>query len=498
MKKKLALNTITSLLLQIVTLVCGLITPRLFLRAYGSEVNGLVQSVTQFLGIVSLLELGVGQVIQSALYKPLATKDTHAISSVLRAGGKFFRRIAYILVGYVAFLIMVYPWVINQNYDWLFTATLIGAIGIGSFAQYYFGIIDRILLNADQRGYIQYFSQIITLIINTALCVVLILAGFSVQIVKLTASIVFLIRPFAVRLYIKRHYEVDRKVVYEGEPIKQKWNGIAQHVSAFVLNGTDNIVLTLFSTLSNVSIYSVYHLVVYGVHQLHQSATAGLHSLVGELWAKQDIEKLNRVFGMIEIAIHFATVFLFSCTGVLIIPFIRVYTDGITDANYIQPLFAVLIVLAHASQCIKTTYNILILAGGHYKQTQKCHIVSAVLNVVISVTTVYFWGLIGVAIGTVVAMVYQMVWMAYYDSKYLLKWPFMNFLKQILIDALTAFMIWLATSWIRLGSINYLSWFWMAIEVSMIALIITLGMMFLFHRKKLMFLYRHVVCKQKH
>ena len=120
------------------------------------------------------------------------------------------------------------------------------------------------------------------------------------------------------------------------------------------------------------------------------------------------------------------------------------------------------------------------------------------LNVVISVTTVYFWGLIGVAIGTVVAMVYQMVWMAYYDSKHLLKWPFMNFLKQILIDALTAFMIWLATSWIRLGSINYLSWFWMAIEVAIIALIITLCMMFLFHRKKLMFLYRHVVCKKKH
>ena len=498
MKRKLALNTVSSLLLQIVTLLCGLITPRLFLRTYGSEVNGLVQSVTQFLAIISLLELGVGQVIQSALYKPLATKDTHAMNGVLSAGGKFFRRIAYILVGYIALLIAIYPLVINQNYGWLYTATLIGAIGIGSFAQYYFGIIDRILLNADQRGYIQYFSQIVALIVNTVLCVVLILAGFSIQVVKMTASLVFLTRPFAVRLYIKKHYEIDRNAVYDGEPIKQKWNGIAQHVSAFVLNGTDNIVLTLFSTLSNVSIYSVYHLVVYGVHQLHQSATAGLHSLVGELWAKQDIEKLNRVFGMIEIAIHFATVFLFSCTGVLIIPFIRIYTDGITDANYIQPLFAVLIVLAHASQCIKTTYNILILAGGHYKQTQKCHIVSAVLNVVISVTTVYFWGLIGVAIGTVVAMVYQMVWMAYYDSKHLLKWPFMNFLKQILIDALTAFMIWLATSWIRLGSINYLSWFWMAIEVSMIALIITLGMMFLFHRKKLMFLYRHVVCKQKH
>lgn len=484
MKRKLALNTVSSLLLQIVTLLCGLITPRLFLRAYGSEINGLVQSITQFLGIISLLELGIGQIIKSALYKPLAEKDACTINNILSAGGKFFRRIAYILVGYIAFLMVIYPWVIDRNYSWIYTATLIGAIGIGGFAQHYFGLVDGILLNADQRGYVQFSSQSVALLVNTLVCVFLILTGYSVQVVKLTSSLVFLIRPVAVRLYIKKHYSIDRRATYDGDPIKQKWNGIIQHVSAFILNGTDNIVLTLFSTLSNVSIYSVYHLVVYGVHQLHQSATVGLHSLVGELWAKQDIEKLNRVFGMIEIAIHFSTVFLFSCTGVLILPFIRVYTDGITDANYIQPLFAVLIVLAHASQCIKTTYNILILAGGHYKQTQNCHIISAILNLVVSVATVYFWGLIGVAIGTVVAMAYQMVWMAYYDSKHLLKWPFMNFLKQILIDVLTAFLIWLATSWMQLNNISYLSWFILAIKVALIALVITVAMAFIFYRKK--------------
>ena len=497
MKKKLALNTVTSLLLQIITVICGFITPRLFLSAYGSDVNGLVQSVTQFLGIISFLELGIGQVIQSELYKPLAIKDNHTVNCVLASGNKFFKRIAYMLFGYVVLLIVVFPLSIEATFDWVYTATLIVAISIGSFAQYYFGIIDRILLNADQRGYIQYLSQIIALVINTVLCVILILVGFSVQFVKLTASLVFLARPFAVRLYINKHYAIDRKVVYEGEPIKQKWNGIAQHVSSFVLNGTDNIVLTLFSTLSNVSIYSVYHLVAYGVHQLYQSATAGLHSLAGDLWAKQELSKLRSLFGVIELLLHFSTVFLFSCTGILILPFVRVYTDGITDANYIQPLFAMLIVLAHASQCIKTTYNILILAGGHYKQTQKCHIISAALNLIISISTVYFFGLIGVAIGTVVAMAYQMTWMAYYDSKHLLKWPFMNFLRQVCVDMLTAFAIWFATSWIELSSISYWSWFVMAIEVASIAFVITLLMAFVFYRSKMLEICKNLICRRQ-
>ena len=73
--KKLFLNTGSSLIFQVTTIICGFILPRLILKAFGSEVNGLVNSITQFLGIISFLELGVGSVIQSSLYKPLADKD---------------------------------------------------------------------------------------------------------------------------------------------------------------------------------------------------------------------------------------------------------------------------------------------------------------------------------------------------------------------------------------------------------------------------------------
>lgn len=469
MKKKLALNTITSLALQVVTVICGFILPRMILSAFGSDVNGLVQSITQFLSVISFLELGVGQVIQSSLYKPLVEKDIDCTNAILTSGSRFFKKIAHILFIYVIALIVLYPFIIEQRFEFLYTAFLIASICISSFAQYYFGIIDRLLLNADQRGYIQYISQIIAIILNTIVSVFLIRANASIHMVKFVSSLIYLARPFVVRLYIKRNYDIKRDVKYDKEPIEQKWNGIAQHVSAFILNGTDTIVLTLLSTLENVSIYSIYHLVVYGVHQLYQSATAGVHSLVGELWARQELKKLYSLYEYIELILHFSTVFLFSCTGILIIPFVSIYTKGITDVDYIQPLFGVLLVLAHASQCIKTTYNIMILAGGHYKQTQKCHIISALLNAVLSICCVYKLGLIGVALGTVVSMGYQMVWMAWYDSRNLLKWPFRNFLKQILVDIITTGMIVGATSWISLKDCTYLAWGIMAVKVAIIA-----------------------------
>lgn len=139
--------------------------------------------------------------------------------------------------------------------------------------------------------------------------------------------------------------------------------------------------------------------------------TSGIQSLLGELWAKQELDELRETFGWSEWCIHTGTTYIFACTAALIVPFVRVYTTGIDDANYIQPAFAILLTLANAMHCLRLPYNIMVLAAGHYKQTQNNYIVAAVINIVLSVLTVKAWGLIGVAIGTLAAMAYQTMWL---------------------------------------------------------------------------------------
>ncbi len=485
--KLLKLNTFASLANQIVTIICGFILPRLILEAYGSEINGLVNSILQFLQIISFLELGVGAVVQSALYEPLADKNSTATSKIMASAQKFFGKLAMILLVYVIVLMICYPFIAKQDHGRVYTALLIAAISISSFAQYYFGIADSLLLRADQRGYIQYTAQLVTVILNTVACVILIKAGASIHFVKLTTSLIYLARPIVIRIYVNKRYSLDRHIKYEGEPIRQKWNGVAQHMAAVVLDGTSNIVLTLFSTLSNVSIYSVYHLVVYGVKNLFLSMTGGIQSLIGELWAREEIQELKKTFGWFEWVLHTVTVFVFGCTGLLILPFVKVYTAGITDVNYMEPLFAVLITLANAFHCLRIPYSVMILAGGHYKETQSNYIIAAILNITISVICVILFGLAGVAIGPLVAMVYQTVWMANYVSKNLIKWSFKNFLKQTAIDAITLTLAILATFWIKLSDVSYFSWVIMALKVAVIFALIIISVNLVFYREKLVF-----------
>ncbi|MDO5157194.1 MAG: sugar isomerase [Eubacteriales bacterium] len=484
-EKKLMFNTIASLTCQVVTLICGFILPRLILSSYGSEVNGLVNSISQFLGVITLLDLGVGAVVQSTLYKPLAEKDHKKISEIYVSARKFFTRLALILLAYAVVIMVVYPLIVNKNFDYGYTSLLIAVISISSFGQYFFGIVNSLLLSADQKGYIQYTVQIITLILNTAACSVLILAGCSIHIVKLTTSVIFLIRPLFLDWYVNKYYEIDRTIVLTEEPIKQKWNGMAQHFAAYVLSGTDNIVLTFLSTLANVSIYSVYNIVISGVKNSFLSLTGGFQSLIGEMLAKKEFDKLRIFFGYVEWILHTGTTLIFGCTGVLIVSFVQVYTNGIHDADYIQPLFAVLITAANAGHCLRLPYNILILAAGHYKQTQSNYITAMLLNIVISIATVRLWGLVGVAIGTLVAMAYQTVWMAWYDSKNIINWPFKKILKQFAVDFATVVMASLASFKIPLLSVTYLSWFIRAVEVFAIWFCITLAINYVFYKESI-------------
>ena len=112
---KAFLNMTTSLVDQIVTIVCGLIAPRLILMAFGSTYNGVISSATQFLNMINILTLGITAATRVALYKPLANGDTMAVSSIVKATKNYMRKVAVGVIIYAALLCIIYPFVSNKS-----------------------------------------------------------------------------------------------------------------------------------------------------------------------------------------------------------------------------------------------------------------------------------------------------------------------------------------------------------------------------------------------
>lgn len=480
-KTKFMLNTFFSLFNQIINIISGFILPRYMLLSFGSSTNGLVSSISQFLAFISFMQMGIGVVIQSSWYKPLSDGDTEQVSKIYVSAEKFFRKIALIFVFYTIGLAIFYPLFADTNESATFIRALIAVMAIQLFAQYFWGITNSLLLQADQKSYVPQILATAVTIINVIISVLLMKAGYNVLIVKTFSTIAMLISPVGLVWYVKRNYQINRKIEYTEEPIKQKWSGFAQHVSAVIVDNTDIMVLTVFSTLNNVSIYYVYYIVVNSIKLLIMSISAGVQSLFGSMLAKGEAKKLNDVFNSFELLFGFLITLFYSMTLCLISPFVRVYTNGIDDVNYYSPLFATLITIAFAMFCYRTIFYTLIKAAGHFKETQTGAIVEVVINLVVSISCVIKYGLVGVAIGTLVAVAYRTLYCVWYLSRNILNRKMSFFFKNMFVNATVFILCYVCTKSIELASVTYISWFILAIKKGIICLTICMLIYFIFY-----------------
>lgn len=485
--QRLKLNTYTSLLSKIVILFSGLILPRLILANYGSEVNGLVNSVTQFLSIITFLDLGVGSVVQSALYKPLAQKDNKAISHIITSARRYFRNIALILLIYVFLLIVIYPQSIENNtLNVAGTMFLIIAISINQFSQYFFGVVNELLLNADQKSYIQFGTEIIVVILNLIISIILISNGFEIYTVKFFSGLIYLFRPLFLTYYVNKNYSISYEKNLEEDPLPQKWHGVGQHIAYSIQNSTDIVVLTIFSTLESVSIYSVYKMIANALRLVIQSFTVGLQSYFGEILVKENYGVLIKSFLRIEWIIHNIAVYLYSICLVMITNFVLIYTSGVNDVNYEAPLFSVFLLMGGFLYSIRTPYQAIVFAAGHFKETQLSSFIEAITNILLSIVLVNYLGLVGVALASFIAMLYRTLYLANYLSNNILKYNRMYFIKQIFVDMLTIFCITLPGMYvISLYDINSITmWAIAAMFLGIYSLVVLIILNIIFYKSQ--------------
>ncbi|WAW14153.1 lipopolysaccharide biosynthesis protein [Peptostreptococcus equinus] len=494
--KKLKLNLITSIINQFVNIISGFILPVLFLRYYGSEVNGLVASISQFLAVITLCECGVGAVVQAALYKPLAENNVKDLSIIYVASNKFFKKISYALCLYTLVLIFAFPTIINDSFSVLFTSIILIAIAISIMAQYYFALTYKLILSSAQMSYIQMIIGTITVILNVFISVILIKLGFGIHIVKLFASIVFLIQPFIYKKIVDTYFKIDYNIKYNLDPLKQKWSGFSQHIATVILENTDVIVLTIFSTLTNVSIYAIYHLVTNGIKILFTNFINIFKSVLGDMYARNEMKLLDVTFSYFEWIVHNLVVIVFTMTGILIVPFVSIYTKGVNDVSYNLPIFGILMSISMGIYTIRLPYSHMIMAAGHFRQTQFSAMIEAFLNVILSIILVSKFGLIGVAIGTIIAITYRAIYFIRYLSNNILQRSILLFFKQFTIDCMLVIVMYYTTKFIELESINYVGFVIMALKVGIISLVEAIIINFIFFKSYLIKTYNSVLKKK--
>ena len=432
------LNMSTGLLLQLCTVISGFILPRLILSYFGSDVNGLVTSLNQFLAYISLVEGGISGVIMANLYKPLVQQDDAKISAVMASANRFYKRVGFVFIIYALILAVVYPLIFNTGFSFLYVASLTLILSITKVIQYMFSLTMKTLLRADKKNYIVSLSQVVIVILNLILAYLSLKLYPDIHVLKLISCSLFVIQPILYSRYVRRHYAIDWKAKPDDKLIRERWNGFAINVAAFIHNSTDVTLLTIFTSLKTVSVYSVYALVSSGLKELVNACLTGIDNAVGHAYAKENWKELHQKLDLYEYIVFLLVTLLFTVGCLLITPFITIYTKGVTDADYYQPVFGYLLLLAEAIHLVKVPHLNLAYVANKFREITRPAFIESFLNIAVSIVLVQFMGLTGVAIGTVVGMSYRSAFHVYYTSKIIPDRPQRIFYTKLCIFAATA------------------------------------------------------------
>ena len=481
--KKALRNFVVGATSELITIACGLILPRLILSNFGSAYNGITHSITQFISYIALMKAGIGGATRAALYKPLAENDTEGISRVVAATQQFMRKIALIFVVFVLSFAIIYPTFICKDFDWWFTATLIIIISLSTFAEYYFGFTYQMLLMADQKQHIVADMGILVTVLNTIASVILINNGFSIHIIKLASVLISSITPIFLYIYVNKKYKIIKNIKFSKDDLPQKWDATAHEVASFVNNNTDIVVLTLFANLLEVSVYTVYHYVTTNLKKIVNVLTSSFAGAFGNMYANKEYKTMNENLGIYELIVYSSATVLYSVAMVLIVSFALLYTKGVTDVNYERPMFGIIMCLAGAFDCFRVPYKTIATSAGHFKQTKNGAIAEAIINIVVSVSLVIKFGLVGVAVGSLCAMVFRTCQYAIYISKNIVNRNINYFIKHLLISLMIMVITYLISS-IYMVSINsWIKWILYAIITTLISIALTLSTDLIFYKQ---------------
>ena len=112
---------------------------------------------------------------------------------------------------------------------------------------------------------------------------------------------------------------------------------------------------------------------------------------------------------------------LYCIAGIFILPFLKLYTAGVQDINYIDPILPYLFIAVYLLNNGRESSNMVIKFAGHFKQTQWRSVLEAVINLTVSLLAVHFYGIYGVLAGTIAALLYRTNDMIIYANKKILK-----------------------------------------------------------------------------
>ena len=174
---------------------------------------------------------------------------------------------------------------------------------------------------------------------------------------------------------------------------------------------------------------------------------------------------------------------LMSVCYVLTIPFVTLYTRGVTDVNYIYTSLPLMFCLIQLISWSRYTSGQLTGIAGYAKQTSYISLIEAILNLSLSIVFVHKYGIVGVTLATVIALPIKVIWCTYVADKKIIKRSYWKSISIIGINFLFFFGVVFLSRFYQPTISNYGQFFMWGIILTIVFGIVGMGLNLLVNKE---------------
>lgn len=390
--------------MSLAVLMVGFISQRVFVDTLGLEylgINGLFTNIITMLGIV---ELGLGSAIVYHLYRPLADRDDARIKSLLHFYKIGYRVVAAIVTAIGLLLIPFLPAIIGEVTVPV-NITTVYALFLADVVISYLLTYKRSLLYADQKNYLVNLAHLTSTVIMNAAQIAVLIATKDFYLYLIIKIVMRIVENLSINATVNRRYTFINEGtaqpvdVATRRDIFKKIKALFMHkIGTFIVLGSDNIIIAVFLGITAVGLYSNYYLVIAAISMIIGQVFTATTASVGNLLITSNANKSYAVYSNVRFAnFWLATV---AATGMF------VAMDSFVMVWLGQSYVLAIGVLASLSvnlylQLMRSATNSFKEAAGIFHQDRFVPLIESLVNIVLSIIFLHYFGLAGVIMGTI-------------------------------------------------------------------------------------------------
>ncbi|MFO7895635.1 MAG: oligosaccharide flippase family protein [Candidatus Cloacimonadales bacterium] len=407
LRKTMIANTISNYGKLVTMMIVTIFLTRTLFLGLSREEYGLWALLWSIFGYSLLLDFGFGAAIQKSTSQTIVTEDWHKYNRLLSTVFFNYSFLA-ILIAAVSFFLagnLQNMFQFSANSDLLYYKKIFIMFGVGTAVVFPSGFFVEVLRGLHKIK-LRNNIQIIFNLLNFGLMLWVIHSGLALWGMTIVTIGTALLTNIVMAFYSYKSIptlKISFKL-YDFKLLKEVMSfSLFAYIISFsnlIIYQTDQLVISVFASVSLIAVYQISSKLAMTFKTFASQFLDNLAPVAATLFASNQEDKLGKIMIESNRLMGVISTLMFVPLVVFVRPLLKIWLE-LDDAD--GQLVAVLLLLSmYLIVFFRSTSVKILLMGNHYRKLSIVAIIECAMNLGLSIYLIRYYGIIGVALGTLI------------------------------------------------------------------------------------------------